>query len=84
MKYYHIIGRNLVAKVDEHYCAYIYQNGEWVIDTKNMVFDSLYGFDPDDVPLYGFGNIEISDDIESITEEEAMELIAQQENSKKN
>ena len=85
MKYYHIIRRNLVAKGEGWFDNYIYQNGEWVEDTKCLVSDRLFGYDssePADSP-YGIGNTDMLEDIETITEEEAMKLIAQQENGKK-
>lgn len=79
MNYYRIKDTNMIAK-GYAFTYWIYRNGEWEKDTRNMVSDMIYGFDPsepEDSP-YGFGDTTIMDEIEQISYEEAMEYINKQ------
>jgi hypothetical protein len=53
---------------------YLFENGKWVPDNNCLIMDHLAGYDPRE-PICSeerFGNPGILDDIEEITEEEAM------------
>ena len=82
MKYYYIKGRKLVVKSEDWLNNYIYKDGEWVKDIEHYVSDRLIGYDPSEPAgsPYAIGNTDIMDEIESITEEEAMKLIAEYDN----
>ncbi|MDO4876709.1 MAG: hypothetical protein Q3987_04935 [Oscillospiraceae bacterium] len=65
--YYLIRERRLGKKEDDGY--FLYKDGEWVPDTRNVILDLLMGYDPyDDFPC-GFGSLSIMDEIEEISEE---------------
>ena len=72
MKYYYIKRKKLYARGENLFDNYIYKDGKWIKDTKNIVSDRLLGYDPSEPPdsPYGFGNTDMMDDIEEITEEE--------------
>jgi len=73
--YYMIRGRRLGKKEDEKY--YLFENGKWIPDVKNSISDRLMGFDPsepEDSP-YRMDSLSIMDEIEEISEEEAMQMI---------
>lgn len=72
MKYYYIKSKKLYARGENWFDNYIYEDGKWIKDTKNIVSDRLFGYDPSEPPdsPYGFGNTDILGDIEEITEEE--------------
>lgn len=56
---------------------YLYKDGEWVKDTGSVISDLLNGYDssePAGSP-YGFGNLDIMRNIESISAEEAQARI---------
>ena len=74
--YYLIRERRLGKKEDDGY--FLYKDGEWVPDTRNVILDLLMGYDPNDDSPYGFGSLSIMDEIEEITEEEAISMIDQQ------
>ena len=46
MKYYYIKFLNLVTKGEGMLNNYIYKDGKWVEDTKDLVSDRLIGYDP--------------------------------------
>lgn len=69
MTYYYIKSKKLFAKITEE-GEYIYKNGEWIKDKEHIVMDRLVGYDPTDDSPYGFGNTDIMEDLEKITEEE--------------
>ena len=73
--YYLIFDRLVGKKENEGY--YLYSDGEWVLDSKNVIMDHLMGYDPSEPAgsPYGIGNLSIMDEIEEITHERAMELI---------
>lgn len=68
--YYLIRGRRLGMAQEDGY--YLYDNGQWIVDERNVVLDHLVGFDPTDDSFYGFGNSQIMDEMEEITEEQAI------------
>ena len=75
--YYLILNNKLGKEEDGKY--YLYTNGSWVPDTKSTILGRLMGFDPGepaDSP-YATGNMDIMDTIEAITEEQANQLINQ-------
>ena len=74
--YYLILNRQLGKEEDGKY--YLYTNGNWVPDTKSTILGRLMGFDPGepaDSP-YAIGNMDIMDTIEPITEQQALQFIA--------
>ena len=68
--YYLIRGKRLGKAQKDGY--YLYDNGQWIVDERNVILDHLVGFDPADDSFYGFGNAEIMDEMEEITEEQAI------------
>ncbi len=75
--YYLILNRQLGKEEDGKY--YLYKKGSWVPDTKSTILGRLMGFDPSepaDSP-YAIGNMDIMDTIDVITEEQANQLINQ-------
>ena len=74
--YYLILNRHLGKEEDGKY--YLYTNGNWVPDTKSTILGRLMGFNPSepaDSP-YAMGNMDIMDTIEPITEQQALQFIA--------
>ena len=73
--YYLILNRQLGKEEDGKY--YLYTNDNWVPDTKNTIMDRLIGFDPSEPEAspYRTGNMSIMDEIETISEEQALKLI---------
>ena len=74
--YYLIRERRLGKVQDGGY--FLFDNGEWKEDERNVIRDHLMGFDPNDDTFYGFGNAQIMDEIEEITAEEAQRIMDQQ------
>lgn len=75
--YYRVKHNGMIAKKSDWY-YWIYENGEWVRDTKSVISDMIHGYDsgePEDSP-YGYGSTSVMDEIEEISYEEAMEKIA--------
>ena len=75
--YYLIRNRTLGKKEGNSY--YLFKDGNWVPDTKSTILGRLMGFDPGepaDSP-YAIGNMDIMDTIDAITEEQANQLINQ-------
>ena len=70
IKYYLIRERRLGKTQEDGY--YLYDNGQWIVDERNVILDHIMGFDPTDDSFYGFGNAEIMDEMEEITEEQAI------------
>lgn len=68
--YYLIRERRLGKAQDDGY--FLLDNGEWKADERNVIIDHLMGFDPTDDSFYGFGNAQIMDEMEEITEEQAI------------
>jgi hypothetical protein len=68
--YYLIRGRRLGMARDDGY--FLFDNGEWKADERNVILDHIMGFDPSDDSFYGFGNAQIMDEMEEITEEQAI------------
>ena len=75
--YYLIRERRLGKAQDDGY--FLYDNGQWIADERNVILDHLMGFDPSDDSFYGFGNAQIMDEMEEITEEQAMAFMNQRE-----
>ena len=74
--YYLILNKQLGKEEDGKY--YLYTNGSWVPDTKSTILGRLMGFDPSepaDSP-YAMGNMDIMDTIGPITEQQALQFIA--------
>ena len=67
--YYLIRERRLGKKEDDGY--FLYKDGEWIPDVRNVILDLLMGYDPYDDSPYGFGSLSIMDEIEEISEEAA-------------
>lgn len=90
MKYYYIKSKKLFAKSIEikekkytRYEYYLYKNGGWVKDTESIVMDRIMGYDPHEDDFYAFGNIEVTEDLEEITEEEFEKRCNQETSQKK-
>ena len=75
LTYYLIRERRLGKAQEDGY--FLYDNGEWVADERNVIRDHLMGYDPNDDTPYGFGSLSIMDEIEEITEEEAIAFMNQ-------
>ena len=76
IKYYLIRGRKLAKREDGYHC-YLFKDGEWFWDEKNVLNDRLIGYDsdePDDSP-YKIGNSCVMNEIEELTFEEAMRIL---------
>lgn len=86
--YYLILGK-IVGKrdVDKPVLSdSLFQEGQWVPDTEWAIQDRLIGYDPtepSDSP-YGIGNTSIMDEIEEISEEEAIRIVNEQMKRSKN
>lgn len=79
LNFYYLKDTGLVAK-GYSFHHWIYYNYKWNQDTKSIVFDKLCGFDPsepDDSP-YAFGSTSVMDEIEEISYETAMDILAEQ------
>ena len=72
---YYLIWQRVVGKRIGINC-FIFENGEWKVDTEHLIMDKLAGYNPYEPPgsPYGIGNTSIMDEIEDITYEEAMRL----------
>ena len=75
--YYLIRERRLGKAQGDGY--FLYDNGAWIVDERNVILDHLMGFDPNDDSFYGFGNAQIMDEMEEITEEQAIAFMNQRE-----
>lgn len=74
VKFYKILDKNLLAKLDNN-VPYLLIDGQWIVDKNSILMDRLVGYDksePDDSP-YKFGNTDMLDRVEHITEEEALQ-----------
>ena len=56
---------------------FLYENGEWISDERNVIKDHLMGYDPNDDTPFGFGSLSIMDEIEEITAEQAAAFMNQ-------
>lgn len=74
--YYLIMQRRLGKKDGDRF--YLYNDGTWVPDEKNIIMDRLMGYDPYDDSPYGFGSLSIMDEIEEIPEDRAIQILNQQ------
>ena len=75
---YYLIRERRLGKVQgDGY--YLYDNGQWIADERNVILDHLVGFNPNDDSFYGFGNAQIMDEMEEITEEQALAFMNQRE-----
>lgn len=70
--YYKIHDLNLVGKKDNH-VPYLFKNGKWELDEEHIIDDRRIGYDEVERTL---GNSDMLDEIDEITEEEAMAIIA--------
>lgn len=73
--YYLIRGNRLGKKDGDAYFLYI--EGSWIPDRKNVIMDRLMGYDPYDDSPYGFGSLSIMDEIEEIPESRVKEIMNQ-------
>ncbi|MBR4456946.1 MAG: hypothetical protein IKS32_12145 [Solobacterium sp.] len=73
---YCLIRKRIPGKI-VHGNHYVYENGDWKPDNEHIIADCIYGYDASEEPdsPYGFGNTDIMDELEYITEEEANEVI---------
>lgn len=78
LNYYYLKDMGTVAK-GFRYQNWIYRNGEWVKDTKSLVWDKLIGYDPGEPEgsPYGIGSISVMSEIKRISYEEAMDIIGE-------
>lgn len=74
--YYLIMQRRLGKKDGDRF--YLYNDGTWVPDEKNVIMDRLMGYDPYDDSPYGFGSLSIMDEIKEIPEDRAIQILNQQ------
>lgn len=77
---YYLILDEIIGK-REGYDDYIFRDNGWVPDTRMMITRRLYGIDfsePEDSP-YAAGNTDIMDELEEISEEAALRLMAGQQ-----
>lgn len=74
--YYLILNKQLGKEEDGKH--YLYTNGSWVPDTKSTILGRLMGFNPGELAdsPYAMGNMDIMDTIEVITEQQALQFIA--------
>lgn len=56
---------------------FLYDNGAWIPDERNVIKDHLMGYDPNDDTPFGFGSLSIMDEIEEIPEDRAYQLMDQ-------
>ncbi len=73
--YYLIRERRLGKKDGGGY--FLYTDGTWVPDRKNVIMDHLMGYDPNDNSPYGFCSLSIMDEIEEIPESRALQVMNQ-------
>ena len=77
-KYYFINDLGIVAKsTDEGDFLFDTKHKKWVFDVNRKLLDRLIGFDssePDDSP-YSFGNTEMLDRVEEISEDRALGIV---------
>ena len=76
IKYYLIRGVKL-GKKENGVSSYLFKDGKWEWDKKNLINDCLIGYDsgePDDSP-YKIGSTCVMDDIEELTFEAAMRIL---------
>ena len=73
--YYLIMEKRLGKKDGGTY--YLYIDGTWVPDRKNVIMDRLMGYDPYDDSPYGFGSLSIMDEIEEIPKSRAIQIMNQ-------
>ena len=75
--YYRVKYNGMIAKGDglEYW---IYDKGKWIKDEESMISDMINGYDPYEPPgsPFAFSSTSIMDEIEEITYEKAMDLIA--------
>ena len=72
---YYLIRDRIVGKC-EYSVYYLFKDGKWEPDDECVIMDHLWGYDssePADSP-YAMGSMDIMDELEVITYEEAMEL----------
>ena len=76
MTTYYVIRGTILGKMEDgNY--YLFENGKWIPDTKNIIQDYLMGFDPYEPAgsPYGIGSMSIMDQIEEIPLKEAIKMI---------
>ena len=56
---------------------FLYENGAWIPDERNVIKDHLMGYDPGDDTPFGFGSLSIMDEIEEISRDRAYQLMDQ-------
>ena len=80
---YYLIRERILAKREQSgkiYEDYIFKNGEWVVDERNLIMNHLDGFDPtepEDSP-YRYCSTSVMMEMDEISEEEAYKIMNQQ------
>ena len=78
---YYLICERLLGKREyenDGFTDYLFLGGSWVFDGSLTILKYLFGFDetePEDSP-YAVGNSDIMDEIQEISKEDAMKIIA--------
>ena len=81
---YYLIRGRLLGKREGDYDYYLYRNGSWEKDSSYLIFGKLGGYDssePEGSP-YGWGSSSVMDEIEEISEEEALKYMNDTETEK--
>lgn len=76
--YYRFTDSPLIGKcADENKFYLFHKESGWTEDTKNLINDTLHGYDPSEPEdsSFGFGESEIENEIEEISEQEEMDII---------
>jgi len=81
---YYLIRKSIVGK-EENGTFWLFRNGAWVIDRKMVIMDCLFGYDPSEGPdsPYAMGNTDIMEEIEKISEEDAVHAVSEQKKRRK-
>ena len=79
--FYRVKGEPLPVRKGESLSFERYDRGNWVKETGNRLRDLYMGYDPDEPPgsPYGIGNALVMEELEMISEEEAMRMIREAE-----
>ena len=74
--HYYLLYKAVVGKRVDPYEDYIWRNGEWQKDEEGDIADHLVGYDPtESCSIYQYWKSDILEEIEEISEEEAMKRI---------
>ncbi len=81
---YYLVYDRIVGKRENYgdcwFKEWLFQDGEWVPDTDFVIMDHLVGFDPTEPPEspYRIGSTSVLMEMDEISEDQAMALIAKQ------